>query len=67
MCVCVCAKYVCIVPVDAPRVSYKKLGFLDKFLELNKVMWETNKGLISSHPYDSRPEVNTVFNTQVHV
>lgn len=44
------------MPEDAPRVSYKKLGFLDKFLELNKVMWDTNKGLISSHPYDSRPE-----------
>jgi dolichyl-phosphate-mannose-protein mannosyltransferase len=36
-------------------VNYKKPGFLGKFLELNKVMWETNAGLVESHPYDSRP------------
>ena len=36
-------------------VNYKKPGFLGKFLELNKVMWETNAGLLDSHPYDSRP------------
>ncbi|KAF9937993.1 hypothetical protein BGZ67_000632 [Mortierella alpina] len=42
-------------PEDAPMVNYKKLGFLGKFLELNKVMWTTNAGLTESHPYDSRP------------
>lgn len=36
-------------------VNYKKPGFFGKFLELNKVMWETNAGLLDSHPYDSRP------------
>ncbi|KAF9104382.1 hypothetical protein BGX29_001976 [Mortierella sp. GBA35] len=40
---------------DAPKVNYKKPGFLGKFVELNKVMWETNAGLLDSHPYDSRP------------
>ncbi|KAI8048943.1 Dolichyl-phosphate-mannose-protein mannosyltransferase-domain-containing protein [Gilbertella persicaria] len=45
-----------LLPEDTEKVSYKKLSFLDKFLELNKVMWDTNKGLTSSHPYDSRPE-----------
>ncbi|KAI1302081.1 hypothetical protein EDD11_005752 [Mortierella claussenii] len=42
-------------PADAPLVNYKKLGFLGKFLELHKVMWNTNAGLTDSHPYDSRP------------
>lgn len=45
---------------DAERVTYNKLGFFKKFLELNKVMWDTNSGLTSSHPYDSRPEVNSL-------
>ncbi|KAG0340686.1 hypothetical protein BG004_006307 [Podila humilis] len=42
-------------PEDAPKVNYKKLGFFGKFIELNKVMWTTNAGLVDSHPYDSRP------------
>lgn len=45
-----------LLPPDAERVTYNKLGFFKKFLELNKVMWDTNKSLTSSHPYDSRPE-----------
>lgn len=49
-----------IVPPDAERVTYNKLGFFKKFLELNKVMWDTNKSLTSSHPYDSRPEVTFI-------
>ncbi|KAL7322985.1 hypothetical protein PS15p_210952 [Mucor circinelloides] len=44
------------LPEDAEKVTYNKLGFLSKFIELNKVMWDTNKGLTSTHPYDSRPE-----------
>ncbi|KAI8993588.1 hypothetical protein BDB01DRAFT_776808 [Pilobolus umbonatus] len=44
------------LPPDAEKVSYKRLGFLGKFFELNQVMWESNNGLTSSHPYDSRPE-----------
>lgn len=45
------------VPENAEKVTYNKLSFLSKFTELNKVMWDTNKGLTSTHPYDSRPEV----------
>ncbi|KAF9364903.1 hypothetical protein BGX34_012145 [Mortierella sp. NVP85] len=44
-----------LYPEDAPKVNYKRPGFLSKFLELNKVMWTTNAGLTESHPYDSRP------------
>jgi len=36
-------------------VSYKKPNFLQKFIELNTVMWNVNKGLTSSHPYESHP------------
>ncbi|KAG0166401.1 hypothetical protein DFQ28_007254 [Apophysomyces sp. BC1034] len=42
--------------LDAEKVNYKRPGFLSKFIELNKVMWNTNQGLTASHPYDSRPE-----------
>ncbi|KAF9428432.1 hypothetical protein BGZ94_002415 [Podila epigama] len=42
-------------PEDAVMVNYKPPGFLSKFIELNQVMWSTNAGLTSSHPYDSRP------------
>lgn len=52
-----CANKIHLVSPDAERVTYNKLGFIKKFLELNKVMWDTNSGLTSSHPYDSRPEV----------
>ncbi|KAI9028231.1 Dolichyl-phosphate-mannose-protein mannosyltransferase-domain-containing protein [Phycomyces nitens] len=46
------------LPEDTEKVNYNRPGFIGKFLELNKVMWDTNKGLTASHPYDSRPEVN---------
>jgi dolichyl-phosphate-mannose-protein mannosyltransferase len=46
-----------IVPPDTEKTSYHKPGFFGKFVELNKVMWRTNQGLTSTHPYDSRPEV----------
>ncbi|KAF9581910.1 hypothetical protein BGW38_000903 [Lunasporangiospora selenospora] len=42
-------------PKDAPLVNYPRPGFLKKFLELNKVMWNVNAGLTATHPYDSRP------------
>ncbi|CAO3666880.1 unnamed protein product [Rhizopus stolonifer] len=45
-----------MLPLDAEKVTYNKPGFISKFIELNKVMWDTNKGLTSSHPYDSRPK-----------
>ncbi|CEP10064.1 hypothetical protein [Parasitella parasitica] len=45
-----------LLPEDTEKVTYNKLSFPSKFIELNKVMWETNKGLTSTHPYDSRPE-----------
>ncbi|KAI9303692.1 Dolichyl-phosphate-mannose-protein mannosyltransferase-domain-containing protein [Cunninghamella echinulata] len=41
---------------DTEKVNYQKPGFFSKFIELNEVMWDTNKGLTQSHPYDSRPE-----------
>ncbi|CDH55799.1 mannosyltransferase 1 [Lichtheimia corymbifera JMRC:FSU:9682] len=44
-----------LLPPDTERVNYRRPGFLAKFMELNKVMWDVNKGLTSSHPYDSRP------------
>ncbi|ELR03237.1 hypothetical protein VC83_02360 [Pseudogymnoascus destructans] len=40
---------------DAEKVNYKKPGFLGKFWELQKVMWQTNAGLVESHAWDSRP------------
>lgn len=46
------------VPPDTERVNYRRPGFLARFMELNKVMWDVNKGLTSSHPYDSRPSVS---------
>lgn len=39
----------------AEKVNYKNPGFLGKFLELQKVMWRTNAGLVESHAWDSRP------------
>ncbi|RHZ75364.1 hypothetical protein Glove_216g188 [Diversispora epigaea] len=43
------------LPNDTEKVTYKMPGFLSKVWELNKVMWNTNKGLTDDHPYDSRP------------
>jgi dolichyl-phosphate-mannose-protein mannosyltransferase len=39
----------------AKKISYEKPGFFKKFVELNIVMWNVNKGLTSSHPYESHP------------
>jgi len=39
----------------AKKVTYKKPGFFKKVIELNIVMWNVNKGLTSSHPYESHP------------
>ncbi|KAJ3080994.1 hypothetical protein HK102_002649, partial [Quaeritorhiza haematococci] len=44
-----------MLPADAPRINYKKPSFFSKFIEIHKVMWDINKGLTSSHPFDSRP------------
>ncbi|KAI9312657.1 Dolichyl-phosphate-mannose-protein mannosyltransferase-domain-containing protein [Dichotomocladium elegans] len=44
------------LPENAEKVNYRRPSFFAKFAELNKVMWDVNKGLTSSHPYDSRPE-----------
>jgi dolichyl-phosphate-mannose-protein mannosyltransferase len=43
------------VPKDAPTVNYDKPGFLSKFFELQRVMWNTNAGLTDRHIFDSRP------------
>jgi len=40
---------------NAKKITYKKPGFIGKFIELNTVMWNVNKGLTSSHPYESHP------------
>jgi dolichyl-phosphate-mannose-protein mannosyltransferase len=40
---------------DAEKVNYRNPGFFGKFWELQKVMWNTNAGLIESHAWDSRP------------
>ncbi|KAL0074666.1 Dolichyl-phosphate-mannose-protein mannosyltransferase-domain-containing protein [Phycomyces blakesleeanus] len=53
------------LPDDTEKVNYNRPGFIGKFLELNKVMWDTNKGLTASHPYDSRPSVN--IHKQIHI
>lgn len=45
-----------IVPEDAPKVNYRPMSFLAKFLELQQVMWTTNAGLTDRHTYDSRPQ-----------
>ena len=39
----------------AEKINYRKPGFIAKFLELQKVMWNTNAGLTDRHAYDSRP------------
>ena len=44
------------VPPNAPKVNYKRPGFLTKFLELQQVMWTTNAGLTDRHTFDSRPD-----------
>ncbi|KAJ3408619.1 hypothetical protein HDV05_004931 [Chytridiales sp. JEL 0842] len=44
-----------LIPTDSKKINYKHPGFLSKFLELHKVMWQTNAGLTSSHPFESRP------------
>jgi len=36
-------------------ISYKKPNFIQRVIELNVVMWNVNKGLTSSHPYESYP------------
>ncbi|KAK9455094.1 Dolichyl-phosphate-mannose-protein mannosyltransferase-domain-containing protein [Dipodascopsis uninucleata] len=40
----------------AEKVNYPRLGFFGKFFELQRVMWDTNAGLVASHTWDSRPE-----------
>ncbi|CDK27790.1 unnamed protein product [Kuraishia capsulata CBS 1993] len=40
---------------SAERVSYPKLTFFQKLLELHQRMWQVNKGLTASHVYESRP------------
>ncbi|SAM86298.1 related to dolichyl-phosphate-mannose-protein mannosyltransferase [Ustilago bromivora] len=37
-------------------VNYRTPTFLERFWELQQVMWETNAGLTDRHAYDSRPQ-----------
>ncbi|WFC99717.1 dolichyl-phosphate-mannose--protein mannosyltransferase [Malassezia yamatoensis] len=39
----------------APKVNYVLPTFLQKFLELNRAMWNVNKQLTNHHVYESRP------------
>ncbi|SPO31467.1 related to dolichyl-phosphate-mannose-protein mannosyltransferase [Ustilago trichophora] len=43
-------------PRSIDMVNYRRPSFLDRFWELQKVMWETNAGLTERHAYDSRPQ-----------
>lgn len=45
---------VIVTPKDE-KVNYHRPGFMAKFLELQRVMWDTNAGLTERHAYDSRP------------
>ncbi|PWZ01217.1 PMT-domain-containing protein [Testicularia cyperi] len=38
------------------KVNYRRPTFLERFWELQAVMWETNAGLTERHAYDSRPQ-----------
>ncbi|KAJ3319746.1 hypothetical protein HDV06_005947 [Boothiomyces sp. JEL0866] len=42
-------------PEGSQKTRYKPPSFLRNFIELHKAMWNSNKGLTSSHPYESRP------------
>lgn len=42
-------------PKKSHMITYEKPSFLKKLIELNVVMWNVNKGLTSSHPYESHP------------
>jgi dolichyl-phosphate-mannose-protein mannosyltransferase len=44
-----------ILGESAEKVNYRNPGFFGKFWELQKVMWNTNAGLVESHAWDSRP------------
>lgn len=41
---------------DVELVTYRTPSFLEKFIELNKVMWRVNNGLTGTHPFQSRPQ-----------
>lgn len=43
------------VKASDEKVNYQRPSFMDKFLELQAVMWRTNAGLTDRHAYDSRP------------
>lgn len=38
------------------KVNYRRPTFLERFWELQQVMWETNAALTDRHAYDSRPQ-----------
>jgi dolichyl-phosphate-mannose--protein O-mannosyl transferase len=43
-------------PNTSMKASFEKKGFLSKFIELNKRMWDSNAGLSAHHPFGSRPD-----------
>ena len=40
---------------STPKTTLSKKGFWGKFIELNRLMWDTNAGLSADHPFGSRP------------
>ncbi|TIB78498.1 hypothetical protein E3Q23_00706 [Wallemia mellicola] len=40
---------------NVEMVNYRPMGFLEKFYELQSVMWDVNNGLLERHAFDSRP------------
>lgn len=41
------------LPENTPRISYKPMNFIEKFIENHKKMWKINKGLTGTHYYES--------------
>jgi dolichyl-phosphate-mannose-protein mannosyltransferase len=44
-----------LLPANATMVPEHRPGFLEKFMRLHKLMWNTNNELTESHPYQSLP------------
>lgn len=43
-------------PSTSLKTAFPRKGFIGKFIELNKRMWDTNAGLSAHHPFGSRPD-----------
>ncbi|ODV95303.1 hypothetical protein PACTADRAFT_3006 [Pachysolen tannophilus NRRL Y-2460] len=43
-------------PVKFKKIDFKNLNFLEKFVEVHKIMWRVNKSLTQKHNFESKPE-----------